>query len=247
MGEASSGQGSITTILDLSVPKNRNRKRNRCVFKSQIQNRNSRCRFRRKIAEKTRNEIANRRILKSQIPNRNGFCLWNSRDKSKVPKLSDIENRCDFLGVQFATIPHFWNRSVFGMLRTWPFHLVGDSWLILRRVRECPPSFLSPLSRLPCHPLILSISLFLSPSVSATLLLSVSQSPGRSVLIVMSFFASFFLNLVLFLFLYPRLSIFPSLMLFLLSISLWHILPSISDTHTHTDNGWVTVQVPQLA
>ena len=33
----------------LSVPKNRNR--NRCVFKSRIQNRNSRPRFRRKIAE----------------------------------------------------------------------------------------------------------------------------------------------------------------------------------------------------
>ena len=68
---------------------------------------------------KSRNEIANRCVSKSQIPNRNVFCLWNSKDKSKVPKLSDRKNRCDFRGAQFqiAAFPCFRNRSVFGTLR----------------------------------------------------------------------------------------------------------------------------------
>ena len=46
------------------------------------------------------------------------LCLRNSKDKSKVPKLSEIRNRCDFLGARFqiAAFPRFRNRSVFGTL-----------------------------------------------------------------------------------------------------------------------------------
>ena len=51
-----------------SAPKNRNR--NRCVFKSQIEDRTLCCRFRRKSLKKSVNEIANRCISKSQMSNR---------------------------------------------------------------------------------------------------------------------------------------------------------------------------------
>ena len=60
------------------------------------------------------------------------FCLWNSKDKSKVPKLSEIKYRCDFLGTRFriAAFPRFRNRSVFGTLRMCP-HGVWNSVCVL--------------------------------------------------------------------------------------------------------------------
>ena len=56
-----------------------------------------------KIAEK----IAewNRKSLRFEIANSKSQCffLWNSKDKSKVPKFSEIRNRCDFWGRDFKS------------------------------------------------------------------------------------------------------------------------------------------------
>ena len=41
--------------------------------------------------QKKRNEIANRCVSKSQIPYRSVFCLWDSKNRSKAPKLSELK------------------------------------------------------------------------------------------------------------------------------------------------------------
>ena len=82
-------------ISHLSIPKHRIAYR--CVFKSQLANRNS---FRRKIAEKSRNEIVNPCVSKSQIPNRSVFAFRQARTGRTCPnfqnyKIATISCGCD--------------------------------------------------------------------------------------------------------------------------------------------------------
>ena len=131
----------------LSVPKNRIA--NRCVFKSQVANRNSYRQFRRKIAEKSRNEIANRCVSKRKFQIVLGFVCKTARTGRRCPNFQ-IKNRRDFMGVRFrnAAFPRLRHRSVFGTLRTPACHVVPVS----HTYNPPPPSILSfpILPFLPC-------------------------------------------------------------------------------------------------
>ena len=70
---------------------------NRCVFK--IVNWKSQLLLQvpQKSAAKSRNEITNR-AFQIATPNRDVFCLWNSKDKSKAPKLAKNNKSLRFWG-----------------------------------------------------------------------------------------------------------------------------------------------------
>ena len=78
----------LKILFSLSLPGGGGRYFSVPSFKPQIANRNSCSRFCRKIAQKSRHEIANRCGSTSQIPNRSVSCLLDSKNRSKVPKLS---------------------------------------------------------------------------------------------------------------------------------------------------------------
>ena len=69
------------------------------VFKSQSQNRNSRCRFRRKIAEKSRNEIANRCVFEIANSKSQHFPFFECFSANDVDPVVHLQVRAQTISV----------------------------------------------------------------------------------------------------------------------------------------------------